>query len=161
VAEIVERVGFYNRILVAVVRVANRLLDEHYGEVPHDRDALLELPWVGPKTANCVLVYAFGDPVVAVDTHVHRISNRLGWVDTEKPEATMHELEALLDDRDKLDVNELLVRFGREICRPQSPKCGDCPTAGACPSGREVPAEGVGEPEPRTMLGRVADGVDL
>jgi endonuclease-3 len=157
VAEIVEPVGFYNRKGEGVVRVANRLLDEHDGEVPRDRQALLELPWVGPKTANCVLVYAFGEPVVAVDTHVHRISNRLDWVDTDEPEDTERELEALLNDEQKLAVNEYLVRFGREICKPRAPLCGDCPVVEACPSAEEREPEGVDGVERRTMLGRVAD----
>lgn len=158
VAELVEPVGFYNRKGEAVVRVAKRLLDEHDGNVPREREALLELPWVGPKTANCVLVYAFGEPVVAVDTHVHRISNLLGWVDTEQPEATEVELSELLDEDQQLAVNEYLVRFGREICRPRGPLCGDCPIEAVCPSSQEREATGVGEVEGRTMLGRVADG---
>jgi endonuclease-3 len=158
VAELIEPVGFYNRKGEAVVRVANRLLDDHDGEVPTEREALLELPWVGPKTANCVLVYAFGEPVVAVDTHVHRISNLLDWVDTEDPEATETELEQLLDREQRLAVNEYLVRFGREICQPRNPLCGDCPIEASCPASQDKDAQGVGEVEGRTMLGRIADG---
>lgn len=157
ISDLIEPVGFYNRKAEAVVRVANRLLDEHGGEVPRDREQLLELPWVGPKTANCVLVYAFGEPVVAVDTHVHRISNRLAWVDTETPEETEPELEALLDEDERLAVNEYLVRFGREICRPRSPLCGDCPITQACPSSRASKTEGIDSVEGRTMLGRIAE----
>jgi endonuclease-3 len=158
VADIIEPVGFYNRKGEAIVRVANRLIEEHDGEVPAEREALLELPWVGPKTANCVLVYAFGEPVVAVDTHVHRIANLLGWVDTDEPEATEPALEALLDEAQRLAVNEYLVRFGREICRPRGPLCGDCPIEAMCPASEDKEPEGVGEVEGRTMLGRIADG---
>lgn len=156
VGELIEPVGFYNRKGHAVVKVATRLLEEHEGRVPADRQALLELPWVGPKTANCVLVYAFGEPVVAVDTHVHRISNRLGWVDTETPEETEPELEGLLDEDQRLAVNEYLVRFGREICKPRVPLCGDCPLATVCPSSEDKDAQGVDQVEGQTMLGRVA-----
>jgi endonuclease-3 len=158
VAEIVEPVGFYNRKGEGVVRLARRLVDEHGGAVPRDREVLEALPWVGPKTANCTRVYGFGEPVVAVDTHVHRIANRLGWADTEEPEATEAELAARLDADQRLAVNEYLVRFGRELCRPRDPLCGDCPVAEVCPSRAERDAEGVDEVEGRTMLGRVADG---
>lgn len=157
VAELIEPVGFYNTKGQAVVKAANHLIEEHGGEVPTGEDELLEVPWVGRKTMNCVRVYAFGEPVVAVDTHVHRISNRLGLVDTDSPEATEEALTSLLGPEDRRAVNELLVRFGREICRPQGPKCGDCPVEDVCPSSREREPEGLGEPEGRTMLGKVAD----
>ncbi len=157
VAELIEPVGFYNTKADAVVKAAQHLIDENEARVPREEDALLEIPWVGRKTMNCVRVYAFGEPVVAVDTHVHRISNRLGWVDTDAPDATEAALEPQLSERQRLEVNELLVRFGREICRPVGPKCGDCPIAQACPSREQREPEGLGEPEQRTMLSRVAD----
>lgn len=158
VQALIEGVGFYRNKTEAVIRASRHLLDEHGGQVPTDEDSLLAIPWVGRKTMNCVLVYGFGRPVVAVDTHVHRISNRLGWADTEAPDDTEPVLEDLLDERQRLEVNELLVRFGREICRPIGPKCGDCPIAGLCPSAEDRAPEGLGEPEGRTMLSRIASG---
>lgn len=157
VQELIEGVGFYRNKTEAVIRASQHLLDEHDGQVPTDEDALLAIPWVGRKTMNCVRVYAFGEPVVAVDTHVHRISNRLGWVDTEAPDDTEAALGTQLDARQRLEVNELLVRFGREICRPVGPRCGDCPVTEMCPSAEDREPQGLGEPEGRTMLGQIAD----
>jgi len=123
-----------------------------------DEQALLALPHVGRKTMNCVRVYGFGRPVVAVDTHVHRISNRLAWVRTRAPEETEAALSRILSRRQRLEVNELLVRLGREICRPIGPRCGDCMLADLCPSRRVVPPRGLGAPEGATMLSRIACG---
>lgn len=158
VQALIEGVGFYRNKTEAVIRASQHLLDEHDGQVPTDETDLLAIPWVGRKTMNCVLVYGFGEPVVAVDTHVHRISNRLGWADTEAPDDTEPVLDAQLDDPQRLAVNELLVRFGREICRPIGPKCGDCPIDELCPSAEDRAPEGLGDPEGRTMLGKIADG---
>ncbi len=156
VADLIKPVGFYNRKAKALPRAAQHLLEHHDGCVPTEEAALLEIPWVGRKTMNCVLVYAFGRSVVAVDTHVHRIANRLGWADTETPEATEKALATTLDDEQKRLVNELLVRLGREICRPRVPRCGDCPLPDACPSREDKPPDGLDQPEGPTMLSRVA-----
>ncbi len=103
------------------------------GKVPSDLESLLLLPGVGRKTANCVLVYGFGKNAVAVDTHVHRISNRLGLVNTGTPEETETELRHVLPKRHWKHINELLVRFGQDICRPIGPKCRLCPVFDVCP----------------------------
>ncbi|MDX1611821.1 MAG: endonuclease III [Candidatus Thermoplasmatota archaeon] len=157
VEERIQGVGFYRNKTQAVIKAARHLLEHHDGRVPREEGAMLEIPWVGRKTMNCVKVYAFGEPVVAVDTHVHRISNRLGWCDTGTPDETEVVLDDMLDEAQKLAVNELLVRFGREICRPIGPKCGDCPIAKLCPSREDREPEGLGEPEGRTMLARIAE----
>lgn len=156
VAELARPVGFYNQKADALVQAAKHLLEHHEGRVPDDEEALLAIHSVGRKTANCVLAYAYGHPVVPVDTHVHRITNRLGWVDTDHPEATETRLNARLTPDQRRCVNELMVRFGREICKPRTPRCGDCPLQQACPSDQGTEATGLGEPEGPTMLARIA-----
>ena len=95
----------------------------------------MRLPGVGPKTANCVRVFAYGDDAIPVDTHVHRIANRLGWVHTTSPEATESALEAVLPRHFWVPINELLVTFGKQVCRPVRPRCGSCLLADTCPHG--------------------------
>ncbi|MBP2030749.1 endonuclease-3 [Methanohalophilus levihalophilus] len=132
IENLIKDVGFYRMKAPRVIQIASILLEKYGGEVPEDMDLLLELPGVGRKTANCVLAYAFSKDVIAVDTHVHRISNRLGIVDTSNPDQTEIALQAVLPEDMWRDVNELLVSFGKEICRPISPKCGVCPIEDMC-----------------------------
>ena len=108
------------------------------GDVPSDMESLLSLPSVGPKTANCVLVYGFDKPAIPVDTHVHRISNRLGLVETKTPEQTEAQLVKTVPKRYWLEVNELFVRFGQTTCKPVGPKCGECTLRARCKYYREV-----------------------
>jgi endonuclease-3 len=115
-----------------VREVAKIIHEEYHGQVPDDMESLLELPSVGRKTANCVLVYGFGIPAMPVDTHVHRISNRLGLVKTKTPDQTEDELRLKLDQRFWLDINNLMVRFGQDICRPINPKCNLCNLKSSC-----------------------------
>jgi len=131
VEPLIRASGFYRQKARTIVRIAQLILER--GNVPRDMEGLLALPGVGRKTANCVLVYGFGERAIPVDTHVHRISNRLGWVSTRTPEKTEEALRAFLPSKYWLDVNELLVLFGRELCRPIGPRCGECPLTG-CPS---------------------------
>ena len=98
---------------------------------------MVQLPGVGRKTANCVLVYGFNEPAIPVDTHVHRISNRLGWVTTKHPEQTEEELAVLLPRKYWIEINELLVRFGQEICHPVAPRCTNCTLNDICPTGTD------------------------
>jgi endonuclease-3 len=102
------------------------------GAVPADLDALLTLPGVGRKTANLVVTFAFGLPGICVDTHVHRISNRLGFVRTATPERTEWALRAKLPRRHWITLNDLLVAFGQNVCHPTSPRCSTCPVASIC-----------------------------
>lgn len=102
------------------------------GRVPRDLEGLMKLPGVGRKTANCVLVYAYKEPGIPVDTHVHRINNRIGLVRTKTPEQTEIELMGIVP-RDKwILFNELFVKFGQRICRPIGPRCYECPIEKLC-----------------------------
>jgi endonuclease-3 len=133
IEELIREVGFY-RVKAPRVKEISQIIDNDFkGKVPADMESLLLLPGVGRKTANCVLVYGFGMDAVAVDTHVHRISNRLGLVRTGTPEETETELRRVLPKRHWRNINELFVRFGQYICRPISPKCSLCPISDLCP----------------------------
>ncbi len=132
VEKLIRNVGFYRTKAVAVREIAGIVLEKFGGKVPDDLDSLLSLPMVGRKTANCVLVFGFGRAAIPVDTHVHRISNRLGWVRTVTPEETERALQKILPERVWLDVNELMVTHGRNICRPVKPLCTICPIIQAC-----------------------------
>lgn len=123
---LIKPVGFYRQKAVQIQKVSRVLLEEHGGRVPRGYDELLELPQVGPKTANCVLVYGFGDPRIPVDTHVHRVSNRLGLVRTKAPEDTEQVLMRIVPKEWWLHVNELFIRFGKDLCRPIGPRCPSC-----------------------------------
>ncbi|MBZ5588965.1 MAG: endonuclease III [Acidobacteriia bacterium] len=133
IAKLIFPAGFYNTKARQIRAIARRLTEEHGTAVPADREALLALPGVGRKTANLVLGLGFAIPAICVDTHVHRISNRLGLVATRTPEQTEHALEKVLPRRYWIDINDLLVTFGQQICHPTSPKCSSCPLAGRCP----------------------------
>jgi len=134
IEELIRDVGFY-RVKAPRIKEIARIIDNQYnGKVPEDMDELLALPGVGRKTANCVLVYGFGKDAVAVDTHVHRISNRLGIVRTGTPDETESELRRVLPREHWRHINELMIRFGQDICRPVGPKCGRCPLFEECPT---------------------------
>lgn len=134
IERLIKDVGFYRVKSQRIIAISRILLEEYEGKVPDNMDDLLKLPGVGRKTANCVLTYAFRKDAIAVDTHVHRISNRLGLVTTKTPEETEVELEHVVPRELWQYVNELLVRFGQEICRPVSPKCDVCVLEDLCPS---------------------------
>lgn len=125
--------GFYNTKAGQLRKIGAVLLAEHGGEVPADEAALLELPGVGRKTANLVLGLGFGVPAICVDTHVHRISNRLGLVETGNPDATEMALRRVLPEDLWIDINDLLVTFGQNRCHPTSPRCTGCPLDDLCP----------------------------
>lgn len=133
IAALIYPAGFYRTKARQLRAIAAMLLEHHRGRVPSDRDALLALPGVGRKTANLVLGLGFAIPAICVDTHVHRISNRLGLVATRTPAETERALEAVLPHRLWIDINDLLVTFGQEICHPTSPRCSSCPLAARCP----------------------------
>lgn len=132
VEPLIRDVGFYRVKAARIIRIAGLLIEKFGGKVPDDIDSLLTLPGVGRKTANCVLNYGFSKPAIAVDTHVHRISNRLGLVKTEAPEETEMRLMEIIPEPQWLSINGLLVRFGQDICRPIRPRCGECVLADVC-----------------------------
>lgn len=129
---LIKPAGFYRVKAKKIKEVCNLLLEEYDGIVPDNIESLLMLPSVGRKTANCVLVFGFGKPAIPVDTHVHRISNRLGLVRTQTPERTEMALQDVLPKKYWLDINHMLVRFGQMVCRPINPKCGICPITDLC-----------------------------
>jgi len=133
IEELIREVGFYRIKAPRVKEIARIVSNDLKGKVPDNMDSLLLLPGVGRKTANCVLVYGFGKDAIAVDTHVHRISNRLGLVITKAPEETEIKLREALPKKHWRHINELLVRFGQELCRPVGPKCSVCPLNDLCP----------------------------
>jgi endonuclease III len=132
VAALINPVGFYNQKSKAVVAISKDLLDRFGGEVPEDIEAMCTLPSVGRKTANVVIVNGFGKPAVAVDTHVHRISNRLGWVKTKTPDETEEALRRLAPRDAWLHLNDALVNHGRTVCKPIGPRCSVCPVLKDC-----------------------------
>ena len=129
---VLRMIGFYRQKAKYIIEASRIIVERHAGQVPDTFDELIQLPGVGRKVANCVLVYAFGKPAIAVDTHVHRISNRLGWVRTRTPEQTERALAEFLPQRHWLTINELLVAHGKSICRPIGPKCDQCPVKRWC-----------------------------
>jgi endonuclease-3 len=137
IEELIREVGFYRIKAPRVKEIARIISNDYKGKVPDDMESLLLLPGVGRKTANCVLVYGFGKDAIAVDTHVHRISNRLGLVSTKSPEETEIKLREVLPRKHWRHINELLVRFGQDICKPVGPKCRECLIIDMCPSRRK------------------------
>ncbi|MCU0303407.1 MAG: endonuclease III [Thermoanaerobaculales bacterium] len=133
IAEAIYPAGFYRTKAGQLRRIAATLMADHEGEVPADREALLALPGVGRKTANLVLGLGFGVPAICVDTHVHRISNRLGLVATSSPADTESALSAVLPEELWIEINDLLVTFGQNRCHPTSPRCTGCPLDELCP----------------------------
>ena len=143
IEELIRPAGFYRVKARKIKEVAGTIVRDYGGEVPESIEELLRLPGVGRKTANCVLVYAYGEPAIPVDTHVHRISNRLGLVKTKSPEQTELRLREIVDRRYWLDLNELFVRFGQEICRPIGPRCVVCNLKATCRHYNEVVSQTV------------------
>ncbi len=125
--------GHYHKKAQTLKHVSQVLIDRFNGKVPDSKEELLSIKGVGPKTANIVLNFAFGQCVIPVDTHCHRLPNRLGWVSTNTPEQTEKELEKVLPEKYWCEFNALFVLFGREICQPVSPWCSKCPVSSLCP----------------------------
>ena len=133
IAELIYPVGFYRTKAQVILGICRDLLAHHGGRVPDTIEALLKLGGVGRKTANLVVTMGFNKPGICVDTHVHRISNRLGYVRTRTPEETEMALRATLPRRFWIGYNDLLVSFGQNVCMPISPKCSTCPVSALCP----------------------------
>jgi endonuclease III len=132
IKKLIRSIGFYNVKAERIKQVSQIIVNKFDGRVPNDIDSLLELPGVGRKTANCVLVYAFNKPAIPVDVHVHRISNRLGIVDTRTVKQTELELNKMVDRRLWTTVNNTFVMYGQNVCLPVKPICKICNLKGIC-----------------------------
>jgi endonuclease-3 len=131
-ARLIYPAGFYRTKAANLQKIAAILLERREGRVPSDMEALLALPGVGRKTANLVITEAFDMDGICVDIHVHRISNRIGWVETGSPEKTEMALRESLPRKYWKKINALLVKYGQQICRPVSPFCSRCLIARSC-----------------------------
>ena len=129
---IIHSIGFYNTKALRIKQVSQIIAEKYDGMVPNRINDLLELPGVGRKTANCVLVYAFNEPAIPVDIHVHRISNRIGLVNTKNPKDTEAELLKIVDKKHWLVLNNTFVRYGQNICLPIKPRCKICGLTNIC-----------------------------
>ncbi|MCV0373804.1 MAG: endonuclease III [Nitrosarchaeum sp.] len=132
VEKIIRPIGFYHVKSKRIIEVAKIIDSKYRGKVPDDLDELVELPGVGRKTANCVLVYAYDKPAIPVDIHVHRISNRLGLVETKTPEDTEQELMKKIPKKYWIKINDTFVMYGQNICKPVSPMCNVCKINKVC-----------------------------
>ncbi len=132
IEKLIYPVGFYHRKAEQILKISSILIEKQKGKVPDNLDKLLELPGVGRKTANLVLNEGFGKLGICVDTHVHRISNRLGFVNTKNPTETEFALRKILPKKYWIILNTLLVTLGQNICTPVSPRCSICPINQYC-----------------------------
>jgi endonuclease-3 len=130
----IRTIGLYRTKAKHIIQLSKKLLEEHQGAVPQDLDALCALPGVGIKTAKVVQSTVFGMPVIAVDTHVHRVANRLGWVQTNTPLATQIVIEEVVPESHRRDAHHLLILHGRYCCTARKPACHACPVRSWCPS---------------------------
>lgn len=135
---IIRPVNYYKTKAARMVEMARIVVEDFGGKVPRSAKKMMALPGVGPKTANCVLVFGFGIPAIPVDTHVHRVSNRIGLTHTKKPEQTERALKKAVPRKYWLEINELFVRHGQEICKPVKPECERCPIWEMCDYGTAV-----------------------
>lgn len=132
IKKLIYPVGFYPTKASRILKICEILIDRYNGDVPSTMEELLDLPGVGRKTANLVLAEGYKIPAICVDTHVHRISNRTGYVKTKNPEKTEDALRKKLPKKYWIIYNEILVAFGQTICRPISPYCSKCSVIDFC-----------------------------
>lgn len=132
VEKIIHPIGFFHVKAKRIIEVAKIIQSQYGGKVPNNLEQLVDLPGVGRKTANCVLVYAYDKPAIPVDVHVHRISNRLGLVKTKTPEETELVLMEKIPKKHWLKINDTFVMYGQNICKPVSPLCKVCKIKKSC-----------------------------
>jgi endonuclease-3 len=125
-------VGFYRNKAAQIVEICRQLSERLAGRVPDEIEQLLEFKGVGRKTANLVVTLGYGKPGICVDTHVHRICNRWGYLSTRTPDETEQLLRKQLPSEYWIEINDLLVTYGQNLCRPLSPHCSDCRISGLC-----------------------------
>ncbi len=133
IASYINTIGMYRQKAKHLKGMAERVLTIYGGEIPSSMEDLVTLPGVGRKTASVILPYIYGKPAIAVDTHVHRVTNRLGWVLTTTPEKTEKALLDIVPKECQYPVNQVMVKFGRYICLPGNPRCWTCPLVDICP----------------------------
>lgn len=126
ISKLIFPVGFYRTKARTLIQLCRDLLDKYAGKVPDDLDELLKIKGIGRKTANLVITLGFNKPGICVDTHVHRVSNRLGYVSTKTPDQTETALREKLPKEYWIEYNDLLVTWGQNVCRPISPFCSKC-----------------------------------
>ena len=132
IAELIYPVGFYNQKSKQIIDICKTLLENYDGKIPDEIDELLKFKGVGRKTANLVVTEAFNKPGICVDTHVHRISNRWGYIKTKTPDETEIKLREKLPEKYWINFNRLLVTYGQNLCHPISPKCSECKISSMC-----------------------------
>lgn len=133
IEELIKRTGFFRQKTKSIQATARAIVEQHGGEIPNTMEALNALPGIGRKTANVVLGTAFGQPAIFVDTHVRRVSNRLGLTFNDDPDKIERDLQALLPARDWTAVAHRLIHHGRQVCDARKPRCSACPLADLCP----------------------------
>ncbi len=138
VAQLVRTIGLYRTKARNIIALSRMLIDEHAGTVPRDREALEKLPGVGRKTANVVLNVAFGEPTIAVDTHIFRVGNRTGLAPGKTPLLVEQGLEAVTPARYKHGAHHWLILHGRYVCKARKPDCPVCPVADLCRYGAKT-----------------------
>jgi len=132
IEKLIYPAGFYKTKAKTIKEVSRQLIDDYKGGVPDEMDELTRLKGVGRKTAGIVLTHAYKIPALPIDSHCHRIANRLGWIGTKTPEQTEMELMRIIPEKYWVELNELLVKHGQGICRPISPFCSKCPIGAYC-----------------------------
>lgn len=130
--DMIRTVAHYNRKTQYLKRMSRQIIDEHGGQVPHDRDALMALPGIGRKVTDLMLNFEFGELTIGVDTHVHRVVNRIGMVATTTHEKTADALMDVTPDRFTPHAHEWLIQHGATVCRSRAPRCGGCPLSDVC-----------------------------
>jgi endonuclease-3 len=134
IAELIYPCGFFRKKGESISKICHLIEEKYKGEVPDSKEALMTFPGVGLKTANLVLSMGYHIPAICVDIHVHRISNRMGWVKTSNADKTEAALSKILPLKYHIPINHLLVKFGQKTCTPLSPYCSRCPLTEICPA---------------------------
>nr|WP_328805111.1 endonuclease III [Stappia albiluteola] len=145
VREEIRTIGLYKNKAKNVIALSQQLIEEHGGEVPRDREALEKLPGVGRKTANVVLNIAFGEPTIAVDTHLFRLGNRLGIAPGKTPLEVEKAMERIVPDEFRLHAHHWLILHGRYVCKARKPECHRCIIYDLCKADERVPYDAVPE----------------
>ncbi len=135
IASLIRSANYYNTKALRIKEISKIILEKYSGNTPDTVPELMQLPGVGRKTAACVMVYGFGKKALPVDTHVHRISNRIGLIRTQTPEESEKELWKIVPEKYIMFYNEFMVKHGQNICRPISPLCQRCPIVELCEYG--------------------------